>query len=359
MKPLFLLVVGIASALLIVSSAPAQEALRYETADWIFTAPASLGTQADLELTGRQVQLCHDEIELLTGYRPPRPEKFTVEWVISDTTWYSGARPTGWVNSVPPSYRLVSDTVRAVREDIVRRGACFGPHEVTHVLTFSSPMPGWAFEGLATFTDFVYQSASWGCCSRPPKLLLSCDETGYTDGLERHAYSDLSPYTLDYDSYRTAACFWLEIHRLGGFPAIRGILAGLRHRRALTTGELVVHHAGRVLNRDLRPIAARYGFDQADLAAGPLSAIPGCTLIGTAAGEAIVGTAGPDTICGLGGNDRLTGGAGVDVLSGGIGNDVLNARDRRRDVVRGGPGRDSARIDRHLDRVKGVERILR
>jgi Ca2+-binding RTX toxin-like protein len=55
----------------------------------------------------------------------------------------------------------------------------------------------------------------------------------------------------------------------------------------------------------------------------------------------------------------VTGGAGSYVLDGGAGADLLNARDGRRDVVVGGPGRDRARVDRRLDRVVGVEVLLR
>jgi hypothetical protein len=77
----------------------------------------------------------------------------------------------------------------------------------------------------------------------------------------------------------------------------------------------------------------------------------------------LVGTPGPDIICGLGGadillgkggNDLLVGGLGKDKLYGGPGNDRLMARDGKRDLVSGGPGRDVARVDR-IDRLTGVE----
>lgn len=342
--------------LVVVSAAPAQEMLRYETKDWVFIAPPALGTQADLELNGRQVQLCHDEVVALTGHRPRTPAKFTVEWVIDEKTWYSRAGPSGWVNSVPSTFRLVDESSRSFREEIVRRGVCFGPHEVTHVLTAEGWPPAWANEGLATFTDRLYDNANWKCCTQPSPN-QTCDATGYWLHGQHYAYSDLSEFRIDFASYSTAACFWIEINRRAGLPAIRGILAGMRYQLPRTTGELVTHHANRVLNADLRPVVARYGFEPAELEAGPVPSIPGCTLIGMGVADAITGTPGPDTICGLGGADRLTGGAGADILEGGSGNDVLNARDGRRDVVRGGPGHDTAQIDRGLDRVTGVERI--
>lgn len=344
--------------LVLAASATAQQTLRYETKDWVLTAPATLGTQADLELNGRQLQLCHDQIVKLTGYRPPTPAKFTVEWVIDESTTGAWAGASGWVNHVPSTSRLVEDYSRSFREDLLRRGVCFGPHEVTHVLTSRAWPPAWANEGLATFTDQLYQRASWSCCSLPLDVSFRCEAAGYVDGLERKSYSDLSPFVVSWDTYRTASCFWSEVYARGGFPAVRGILAGLRRQPATTTGEFVLHHVNRVLSADLRPVVERYGFEPSELEAGPTPAIPGCTLIGMATGEVITGTTGSDTICGLGGNDRLAGGAGTDVLDGGQGDDVLNARDGARDVVRGGPGRDTARVDR-IDVVSGVEKVRR
>jgi hypothetical protein len=138
---------------------------------------------------------------------------------------------------------------------------------------------------------------------------------------------------------------------------------------------------------------------------------PPCTIRGTSAADTLAGTSGADVICGLRGNDvlrglggddliyggrgndrlyggggadRLLAGPGADLLTGGSGNDTLYAqggpdrliggrardalvagsggdtlaaRDRRRDWLGGGAGRDQARVDRSLDTVRGVERI--
>ena len=54
------------------------------------------------------------------------------------------------------------------------------------------------------------------------------------------------------------------------------------------------------------------------------------------------------------GNDRLVGGSGADTLVGGAGHDTFATRDRMRDLLYGGLGRDRARVDR-LDRVTAVE----
>ncbi len=92
-----------------------------------------------------------------------------------------------------------------------------------------------------------------------------------------------------------------------------------------------------------------------------------CRFTGTARADRLSGTpfldflfgrAGDDVLRGLAGRDTLVGGTGRDVLDGGDGADTIDARDGRRDIVRGGPGRDSALLDRGLDRVSGVERLL-
>ncbi len=72
----------------------------------------------------------------------------------------------------------------------------------------------------------------------------------------------------------------------------------------------------------------------------------------------VVGLGGDDVLRGGKGRDTVTGGPGRDVLEGGDGGDTIIARDGRRDVVRGGDDKDSARIDRGLDVVSGVERLL-
>ncbi len=81
-------------------------------------------------------------------------------------------------------------------------------------------------------------------------------------------------------------------------------------------------------------------------------------LKGTPFLDFLVGLGGDDVLRGLGGRDKLSGGTGRDRLDGGEGADTIIARDGRRDVVIGGPGKDSARVDRGLDRVTGVEQLL-
>jgi Ca2+-binding RTX toxin-like protein len=66
---------------------------------------------------------------------------------------------------------------------------------------------------------------------------------------------------------------------------------------------------------------------------------------GTGGNNVLVGTRGNDKLCGLGGNDTLKGLAGNDRLVGGRGRDTFYSRDRFRDVLLGGTGRDRARVD--------------
>jgi Tol biopolymer transport system component len=74
----------------------------------------------------------------------------------------------------------------------------------------------------------------------------------------------------------------------------------------------------------------------------PLGPRPaGCTIWGTPGPDILVASRRPGRICGLGGNDRIL------------------ARNKQRDVVVGGPGRDTALVDGKLDRTIGVERVRR
>ena len=65
-----------------------------------------------------------------------------------------------------------------------------------------------------------------------------------------------------------------------------------------------------------------------------------------------------DTVSGSGGNDRLNGGPGADRMQGGSRKDSLNARDRKRDTVDCGSGRDRVAADK-LDRLRRCERVRR
>jgi len=84
----------------------------------------------------------------------------------------------------------------------------------------------------------------------------------------------------------------------------------------------------------------------------------GDELFGDEGNDQLFGDGGRDVLRGGSGNDLLTGGLGRDDLYGGPGNDTLFARDGVREEVVGGAGFDVARIDRGLDHVRGIERLL-
>lgn len=71
----------------------------------------------------------------------------------------------------------------------------------------------------------------------------------------------------------------------------------------------------------------------------------GDLLVGQAGNDRLVGGGGRDILNGWGGRDRLIGGPSRDGFQGGPGNDTLFSRDRSRDTVRGGGGRDRARVN--------------
>ena len=91
------------------------------------------------------------------------------------------------------------------------------------------------------------------------------------------------------------------------------------------------------------------------LRGGPL----GDTLRGLGGNDTLYGLGGNDRLYGGSGNDRLFGGAGRDLLEGGTGNDVISARDRTRDTIRCGAGRDTVTADRIDLIVRDCERVAR
>jgi len=75
--------------------------------------------------------------------------------------------------------------------------------------------------------------------------------------------------------------------------------------------------------------------------------------------DRLSGGSGKDSLRGDSGNDRINGDSGVDRVSGGSGADVISARDRRRDSVDCGSGRDRVSADR-IDRVaRNCDRVTR
>jgi hypothetical protein len=82
----------------------------------------------------------------------------------------------------------------------------------------------------------------------------------------------------------------------------------------------------------------------------------GMAAFGDAGNDAITGGDGADTLMGGEGDDTISGGGGHDEIHGDAGNDAIDARDGAADIVRGGVGEDSARVD-DRDGVDGVEHV--
>jgi Ca2+-binding RTX toxin-like protein len=80
-------------------------------------------------------------------------------------------------------------------------------------------------------------------------------------------------------------------------------------------------------------------------------------LNGESGNDKVSGGAGNDSLSGGSGDDSITGGPGSNKLSGGPGNDKVNARNRTKDSVSCGSGRDTVRADRK-DRLRNCERRL-
>lgn len=81
-------------------------------------------------------------------------------------------------------------------------------------------------------------------------------------------------------------------------------------------------------------------------------------LAGETGNDVLLGGAGLDQLIGGAGKDTLTGGAGRDTYDAGAGDDTIRARDRARETIRCGRGRDTAIIDR-TDRAVGCESVRR
>jgi uncharacterized repeat protein (TIGR01451 family) len=81
-------------------------------------------------------------------------------------------------------------------------------------------------------------------------------------------------------------------------------------------------------------------------------------LRGTAYADMLDGRAGRDHLFGYAGNDILIGGPGKDIIDAHTGNDTIYARDKTRDVVRCGPGRDTVTADK-IDRLTNCEKVSR
>lgn len=81
-------------------------------------------------------------------------------------------------------------------------------------------------------------------------------------------------------------------------------------------------------------------------------------LVGLKGDDCLDGGSGDDFLSGGPGKDKLTGGKGSNTISGGTGNDTVKAKNRKRDVVNCGKGKDTVTADR-VDKLKGCEKVKR
>jgi len=82
------------------------------------------------------------------------------------------------------------------------------------------------------------------------------------------------------------------------------------------------------------------------------------TVDGGAGNDTLTGSDSPDTLVGGSGNDTITGNGGFDALDGELGDDSIRARDGVTDLVRGGPGNDSAETDApNVDAIDSIESL--
>ena len=82
-------------------------------------------------------------------------------------------------------------------------------------------------------------------------------------------------------------------------------------------------------------------------------------LRGLGGNDSLNGRAGSDKLYGGAGNDTLTGGPGADLLDGNSGNDLVFARDRQRDTIHCGPGKDVVTADKSDTIGRDCETIRR
>ena len=80
---------------------------------------------------------------------------------------------------------------------------------------------------------------------------------------------------------------------------------------------------------------------------------------GGTGGDVISGGGSSDRIAGDRGNERINGNTGRDRLSGNAGNDRIRARDRQRDQISCGSGRDTVTADRSDRVARNCERVRR
>jgi hypothetical protein len=171
------------------------------------------------------------------------------------------------------------------------------------------------------------------------------------DGVDQHELGD-SPVQVSAPSWRP------EPGSEEGRPCVVGGTQGADMLAGTPADDLIIGRAGDDVIAGGAGDDIVYGGDGADVVTGGSG---GDEISGDRGGDRLFGGAGADDLRGYSGDDRLVGGddsdllvggTGFDRLLGGPGRDGLYAKDGARDHLDGGTGRNVARTDRGLDRVR-------
>jgi len=153
------------------------------------------------------------------------------------------------------SYQSLLEDIDYLREKINEQGACLSFHEIMHVFLFSTPIPLWASEGLATYSDLEFN---------PSTIEVECRENTWygTDsqgGSLEQPYSDLSKPAGQNEEpgiywYYTANCFWKYIQQNYGNFAIIAILQELKRNEKNDSLDFLKDIVNKVLQEDIRVV---------------------------------------------------------------------------------------------------------
>ena len=141
------------------------------------------------------------------------------------------------------------------REQINEQQSCLSFHELVHVFLLATPVPLWASEGLATYSDLEFNSDRITIQCRNDTWHASDNQGGE---LER-PYSDLSQPAGFNDEptnhwYYTSYCFWYYLKQRYGDNAIVAILQELQRHRGDDSLDFLDDIVSKTLKTDITEI---------------------------------------------------------------------------------------------------------
>ncbi len=153
------------------------------------------------------------------------------------------------------SYQSLLEDIDYLREKINEQGACLSFHEIMHVFLFSTPIPLWASEGLATYAELEFN---------PAVIRIECRENTWygTDsqgGSLEQSYSDLSKSASQDGEpsiywYYTANCFWKYIQQEYGNFALIAILQELKRNEKNDSLDFLKDIVNKILQEDITTV---------------------------------------------------------------------------------------------------------